>query len=53
MLVVKTMEVANKFLKIDVVSKQNLVDSLLEYNSNLLNHQCCHEFKIINPIYTA
>ena len=25
----------------DVVSKQNLTDSLLEHNSNLLNHQYC------------
>ena len=25
----------------DVVNKQNLIDSLLEHNSNLLNHQCC------------
>ena len=25
----------------DVVRKQNLIDSLLEHNSNLLNHQCC------------
>ena len=25
----------------DVVSKQNLIDSLLEHNSNLLNHQHC------------
>ena len=25
----------------DVVSKQNLIDSLLEHNLNLLNHQCC------------
>ena len=25
----------------DVVRKQNLIDSLLEHNTNLLNHQCC------------
>ena len=25
----------------DLVSKQNLIDSLLEHNLNLLNHQCC------------
>ena len=37
----KSMEVENKFLRNDVVSKQNLIDSLLEHNSNLLNHQCC------------
>ena len=38
---VKCLEVENKFLRNDVVSKQNLIDSLLEHNSNLLNHQCC------------
>ena len=38
---VKSLEVENKFLRIDVVSKQNLIDSLLEHNLNLLNHQCC------------
>ena len=38
---VKSLEVENKFLRNDVVSKQNLIDSLLEHNSNLLNQQCC------------
>ena len=38
---VKTLEIENKFLRNDVVSKQNLTDSLLEYNSNLLDHKCC------------
>ena len=38
---VKCLEVESKFLRNDVVSKQNLIDSLLEHNSNLLNHQCC------------
>ena len=38
---VKSLEVENKFLRNDVVSKQNLINSLLEHNSNLLNHQCC------------
>ena len=38
---VKTLEIENKFLRNDVVSKQSLIDSLLEHNSNLLNHQCC------------
>ena len=33
---VKSLEVENKFLRNDVVSKQNLIDSLLEHNSNLL-----------------
>ena len=37
---VKYLEVENKFLRNDVVSKQNLIDSLLEHNSNLLNHHC-------------
>ena len=31
---VKSLEVENKFLRNDVVNKQNLIDSLLEYNSN-------------------
>ena len=38
---VKFLEVENKFLINDVVSKQNLTDPLLEHNSNLLSHQCC------------
>ena len=38
---VKSLEVENKFLRDDVVSKQNLIDSLLEHNANLLNHRCC------------
>ena len=38
---VKALEIENKFLRNDVVSKQNLIDSLLEHNSNLLNRQCC------------
>lgn len=29
---VKTLKIENKFLKNDVNSKQNLIDSLLEYN---------------------
>ena len=36
----KILEKENKFLRNDVVSKQNSIDSLLEYNSNLVNHQC-------------
>ena len=36
-----SLEAENKFLRNDVFSKQNLIDSLLEHNSNLLNHQCC------------
>ena len=38
---VTSLEIENKFLRNDVVSKENLIDSLLEHNSNLLNHQCC------------
>ena len=38
---VKSPEVENKFLRNDVVSKQDLIDSLLEHNTNLLNYQCC------------
>ena len=38
---VKSLEVENKFLRDDVVSKQNLIDSLLEHNANLLNQKCC------------
>ena len=38
---VKPLEVENKFLRNDIVNKQNLIDSLLEHNSELLNHQCC------------
>ena len=38
---VKTLEIENKFLRNDIVSKQNLIDSLLEHNPTLLNHQCC------------
>ena len=34
----KLLEIDNKFFRNDVVSKQNLVDSLLKHNSNLLNH---------------
>ena len=37
----KALEIENKFLRNDVVSQQNLIDSLLEHNSNLLNRQCC------------
>ena len=38
---VKSLEVENKFLRNDVVSKENLIDSLLKHNSNLRSHQCC------------
>ena len=38
---VKCLGIENKFLRNNVVRKQNLIDSLLEHNTNLLNHQCC------------
>ena len=38
---VNTLKIQNNFLRNDVVSKQNLIDYLLEHNSNLFNHQCC------------
>ena len=38
---VENKEVENNFLINVVASKQNLIGSLLEHNSNLLNHQCC------------
>ena len=38
---VKTLEVEHNFLRNDVVSKQKLIDSLLEHNSNSLNLQYC------------
>ena len=31
----------NCFLKSDINIKQKVIDSILEHNSNLLNHQCC------------
>ena len=30
-----------RFLRNDVISRQNLIDSLLEHKSNLNNLQCC------------
>ena len=35
---VKTLEIENKFLRNDIVSRQNVMDFLLEHNSKLLNH---------------
>ena len=46
---VKSLEVENKFLRNDAVSKQNLIDSLLEHNSNLRNHQCCRVIQDTQP----
>ena len=33
----------------DVASKENLIDSLLEHNSNLLNDHCCRVIKDTQP----
>ena len=35
---VKTLKIENKFLRNDIVSRQNVMDFLLEHNSKLLNH---------------
>ena len=48
---VKSLEIENKFLRNDVVGKQNLIVFLLEHNSNLLNHQCFQSFKRFNLMY--
>ena len=38
---IKFLELENSFLKSDINIKQKVIDSILEYNSNLLNHQHC------------
>ena len=38
---VKTLQIENKFLRNDIVSRQNVMNFLLEHNSNLLIHQYC------------
>ena len=38
---IKFLESENSFLKNDINIKQKVIDSILEHNSNLLNHQCC------------
>ena len=38
---IKFLESENSFLKSDINIKQKVIDSILEHNSNLLNHQCC------------
>ena len=38
---IKFLESENSFLKSDTNIKQKVIDSILEHNSNLLNHQCC------------
>ena len=35
------LESENSFLKSDINIKQKVIDSILEHNSNSLNHQCC------------
>ena len=35
------LESENSFLKSDINIKQKVIDSILEHNSNFLNHQCC------------
>ena len=38
---IKFLESKNSFLKSDISIKQKVIDSILEHDSNLLNHQCC------------
>ena len=38
---IKFLESENSFLKSDINIKQKVIDSILEHNFNLLNHQCC------------
>ena len=38
---IKFLESEYNFLKNDINIKQKAIDSILEHNSNLLNHQCC------------
>ena len=38
---IRFFESGNSFLKSDINIKQKIIDSVLELNSNLLNHQCC------------
>ena len=38
---IKFLESENSFLKSDINIKQKMIDSILELNSHLLNHQCC------------
>ena len=37
----KLLESENSFLKSDINIEQKVIDSILEHNSKLLNHQCC------------
>ena len=38
---IRFFESGNSFLKSDINIKQKIIDSVLELNSNLLDHQCC------------
>ena len=38
---IKFLESENSFLKSDINIEQKVIGSILEHNSNLLNHQCC------------
>ena len=38
---IKFLESENSFLKSHINIKQKMIDSILELNSHLLNHQCC------------
>ena len=42
------LESENSFLKSDINIKQKVTDSILEHNSNLLNHQCCRVLENAN-----
>ena len=49
---IKFLESENSFSKNDINIKQKVIDSILEYNSNLLNYQCCRgSEKDNNEIY--
>ena len=39
---VEFQEKGNNYLKKGINSKQDLLDSILEHDSNLLRHQCCY-----------
>ena len=44
----KFLESENSFLKSDTNIKQKVIDSILEHNSNLLDHQCCRVSENVN-----
>ena len=45
---IKFLESENSFLKSDINIKQKVIDSILEHNFNLLNHQCCRVLENAN-----